>query len=94
MAYKWPNKDPQAVKDYGLDWSAWLAVGDTISTSLWTVSDPSLTINAFPSSILGGVTTVWLSAGTEGMVYSLVNHIKTSLNREDDRTVTVKVVTQ
>jgi len=30
-------KDPDAVLDYGFDWSDWLADGETISTSTWTV---------------------------------------------------------
>ena len=34
-------KDPDAVLDYSVDWSKWLA-GDQIETSTWFVSDPAL----------------------------------------------------
>ena len=34
-------KDPDAVLDYSVDWSKWLA-GDQIQTSAWLVSDPAL----------------------------------------------------
>jgi len=34
-------KDPDAVLDYSVDWSKWLA-GDQIQTSAWSVSDPAI----------------------------------------------------
>jgi len=82
------TKDPQAVLDYAVDWSDWLASGETISTSTWAVpsgvtkdSDSSTTTKA----------TIWLSGGTAGEDYDLVNHVITSSSREDDRTITVAV---
>ena len=79
-------KDPDAVLDYQIDWSDWLD-SDTISTSAWTVptgltedSDSNTTTTA----------TVWLSGGTAGTSYSVINHIVTAAGREDDRTITIK----
>jgi len=80
-------KDPDAVLDYQVDWSDWLDT-DTISTSTWTVptgitkdSDTNTTTAA----------TIWLSGGTAGTSYNIVNHIVTAAGREDDRTIIIKV---
>lgn len=83
-------KDPQAVKDYGFIWAPWLG-SDTITASTWA-SDNGITINS--SSFTTTTTTVWLSGGTEGLVYNIVNHITTAGGRQDDRTLVVQVVSQ
>ena len=81
-------KDPDAVLDYTLDWSSWLADGETISTSSWTVeagitedSDTNTSTNA----------TIWLSGGTDGSSYIVTNRITTSESRTDDRSVKISV---
>ena len=81
------TKDPSAVLDYTIDWSDWLD-SDTISTSTWTVptgltedSDTNTTTTA----------TVWLSSGTAGTQYTVINHIVTAGGREDDRSIYIMV---
>ena len=81
-------KDPQAVLDYGFDWSDWLQDGETITTSTWTL-DTGLSKTS--DSHDGSATTIWLSGGTADEDYSITNHIKTSANREDDRSHKIKV---
>ena len=80
------TKDPEATLDYQVDWEAWLA-GDTISTSDWDVpigltedSDSKTTLTA----------TVWLSGGTIGTTYAVVNEIVTVAAREDNRTIYIE----
>ena len=80
-------KDPDAILDYSIDWSAWLG-SDTISTSSWSVPTG---ITKVSDSKTTTVTTIWLSGGTEGPTYAVVNHIKTAAGREDDRTLYIKV---
>jgi hypothetical protein len=82
------TKDPQAVLDYEFDWSAWLDVGETITTS--TVSVPT-GIVLDSHSELGGVVIAWLSGGTAGVLYRVVSHVVTSSGRQDDRTIRVSV---
>lgn len=80
-------KDPEAVLDYHSDWTAWLD-GDVITASTWT-ADPGITIETDPPHAAthdDTTTTVWLSGGTPGTVYSVTNHITTAAGREDDRT--------
>lgn len=87
-------KDPQAKLDYTADWSAWLAmVNDTITASTWSVP-PGLTMESSPAPSIstdGKKTTVWLSGGTPGEDYPVVNHITTAAGRADDRTLNISV---
>ena len=84
------TKDPQAVLDYGFDWSAWLADGETITASSWLISDTGLTADSDEAT--DTTATIWLSGGTLGTTYRVTNHIITSQNRQDDRTLTISVV--
>lgn len=81
------TKDPQAVLDYTIDWSAWLN-GDTIVGSVWTVETGiTKTTDSFTST----VTTVWLSGGTVGKDYEITNRVTTATGRIDDRTFIIHV---
>lgn len=82
-------KDPSAVLDYGLDWTTWLA-GDTINTSTWTVS-AGITKTSESVDPTNKATTIWLSGGTAGVEYDIVNRIVTVGGRTDERTIRVIV---
>lgn len=84
-------KDPSAVLDYKFDWSDWLEASETITAATVTAA-AGLTVDS--SSITDSSTSVtaWLSAGTVGTRYSVVCHITTSADREDDRTIAIRVV--
>jgi hypothetical protein len=94
---KWTiDKDPDAVLDYSLDWVDWLATGDSLATSAWA-ADTGLSVDVSPApTIVGTVTTVWLSGGTAGSSYEVTNSITTDVpipnGRSDDRSFVVKVV--
>jgi len=81
------EKDPDAVLDYQIDWTDWLA-GDTISTSAWTVS-AGLTKTS--ESNTPATARVWLSGGQAGSVYKATNRIVTAGGRTDDRTLEIRV---
>lgn len=79
------TKDPESVLDYTVNWETWLD-GDTISASSWTVPT-GLTED---SDTFGNSTaTVWLSGGSVGRRYDIVNHITTAAAREEDQTLTI-----
>lgn len=82
------EKDPDAVLDYQIDWSDWLGA-DTISTSSWTVSS-GITKDSDTNS--STTTTIWLSGGTAGTRYELVNEIVTAGVRTENRTIYIEVV--
>ena len=83
------GKDPNAVLDYVIDWGdEWLEAGDEISTSTWTVPTG---ITKDSDTKTTTTTTIWLSGGTDGVSYDIVNRIVTTGGRTDDRTITIKV---
>jgi len=88
MALTWPDKDPNEVLDYELDWSARLSDGDTISASTWIVPD-GLTEDS--NSNTTTTTTIWLSGGTLGE-YTLTNRVTTAGGRTMDQSVRLTVV--
>lgn len=88
MALSWSApKDPDEVKDYGIDWSALLDT-DTISTSTWTLPSG---ITKDSDSHTTTATTIWLSGGTAGESYSILNRVVTVGLRTYDRTVKLKM---
>ena len=70
-------KDRGEVLDYKVDWSNWLS-SETISSSSWTVSD-GITVDSSTNTTTDA--TVWLSGGTRGGFYTVVNTIVTSAAR-------------
>lgn len=83
-------KDPNAVIDYKIDWSAWLTAADddTISTSTWIVPSG---ITKDSDSKTTTTATVWLSGGTAGEDYAITNRIVTAGGRTEDRTIRIMV---
>jgi hypothetical protein len=88
-------KDPDAILDFGFDWTDWLATAETISSSAWTLptdtTSPAVGLTRDSDSRSTVATTIWLSHGVDGEDYDITNHIVTSAGREDDRTITIKV---
>lgn len=81
-------KDPDAILDYGFDWTDWLATAETISSITWTVPTG---ITKTSEEQTTKIATVWLSGGTAGSNYSVACKIVTSGNRTDERTMTIRV---
>jgi hypothetical protein len=83
-------KDPNAVLDYGFDWSDWLQAGEVITSSTW-INPDSITINS--NAYLSETTVVWVSGGTAGKSYRLTNRIVTNNSpaRTEDRTLLIEV---
>lgn len=89
------TKDPDAVLDYGMDWSQWLNTGDTISSATWSVTAPTGDgdpIAVDSDSETTTVATAIVSGGTVGNQYDLTCRIVTAAGLTDDRTIRVTVV--
>jgi hypothetical protein len=72
-------KDPDEVRDYVINWVSRVGA-DPIITSVWAISNGAgLTI--LSNSYTVQTTTVWLSAGTDGITYTLTNTITTQGGR-------------
>jgi len=83
-------KDPDEVKDYRVDWVDGLD-DDTIASSVWSIGSADeeagheLVIDS--STYAASSTTVWLSGGTAGLTYRLLNRVATAGGRTLDQTV-------
>jgi hypothetical protein len=80
-------KDPNAVLDYSIDWTRWLA-GDQVATSEWLVPTGLTKVADSKASALA---TVWLSGGTAGQSYTVTNRVTTTGGRTEDRSFTIRV---
>ena len=81
------TKDPNAVLDYGIDWTRWLA-GDQIATSEWIIPTG---LTKMADSKTATSATVWLSGGSVGQSYTVTNRITTAAGRTEDRSFTIRV---
>jgi hypothetical protein len=83
----WPTKDPDEVLDYKLNWAdaedPALETGETILTSTFVVVSGDVVIDS-SSFVASGLTTVWLSGGTEGTSCVIRNRVTTSGGRTYD----------
>lgn len=82
-------KDPDAVLDYGFDWSQWLGT-DTIATSTWIVESP---LSIVPASEFNDDTTtrLFISGGDLNASYVITNQITTVGGRTDDRSIEIRI---
>lgn len=85
---KWPDKDPDEVLDYDIDWSARLLT-DTIATSEWIMAAGNLVKDSDTFST--SATKIWLSAGDLNITYQLTNRITTAGARTMDQTVRLSI---
>jgi hypothetical protein len=91
MAITWDPKDPDEVLDRYIDWPPRLPDGDTIIHSEWEVP-AGITLD--DSEFTETRTTAWLSGGTEGTTYTLVNRVMTEGGRTLDQSAKIKIKTK
>lgn len=82
-------KDPNANKDYPIDWTDWLAeISDTISSVAWTVPAGITQTNQSNTTTRA---VIWLSGGTLGTTYEIGCRITTAGGRIEDQTILVEI---
>jgi hypothetical protein len=82
-------KGPGDICDWTVTWTA-LLEADTIASSSWIV--PTGLTQASPApSFTANQTTIWLSGGTDGELYDLINTITTAGGRTWERTIRLLV---
>lgn len=96
MSYSFtaPPKDPSAVLDYEMDWSAWLATGETIIASPLPIvtSDAPETLSVSMVSVAGGNKVRFrLSGGSNGANHRVTVRVVTSIAQIDERTIQIPV---
>ena len=80
------TKDPNALLDYTVDWSAWLATGEVIDSVSWTVPTG---ITSAGTSNTDTTATIRLGTATRSKTYEIGCTITTSEGQIDKRTFSV-----
>jgi hypothetical protein len=105
MSFRWPNKDPDEILDYSVDWSRWLN-GATISSVVWSVDNSSgvkttiaasNTVNGIQNvsqTISGGVATINLGLGTANIEYKFYCTMSDSSGNVAERVIRLRVKEQ
>ena len=105
MSFRWPNKDPDEILDYSVDWSRFLD-GATITTCVWSVDDSTGTKTAITAgntvngiqnvaqTISGSTTTINLGLGTNNIEYKIYCRITDNSGNVAERVVRLRVKEQ
>ena len=106
MSFRWPNKDPDEILDYSVDWSRWLNNGVIISTVSWFVDNASNVKTAFTNgSTVNGlqnvvathtstVATINLALGTNNVEYKIYCRITDSSGSVAERVIKLRIKEQ
>jgi hypothetical protein len=105
MSFRWPNKDPDEILDFSVDWSRWLGTA-TISSVVWYVDNSSgvktaitagNTVNGIQNvsqTISGDVATINLGLGTNNTEYKFTCQITDSVGNVVERVIRLRVKEQ
>jgi len=101
MSFKWPNKDPDEILDYTVDWSRYL--GDkTISSVTWFIDDADGVKTEFTDALIvnglqkvsqsntNTVASIFLGLGTANVKYKLYCLIIDSNSLTSERSCTAR----
>lgn len=102
MSFRWPNKDPDEILDYSVDWSRWLT-SDTIEEVYWYTENSSGVKTLFTEGlVINGlqqvsqtntdtVATVMFGLGTNNTEYKIYCRIVDSSGALAERTIKLRV---
>lgn len=102
MAYKWPNKDPDEILDFSVDWSRFLN-GASIQSYSWYVEDasgvktliaPGAVVNGIQNvsqTANGDVVTINLGLGTLNTEYKFYSRITDNTGGIAERSIKLRI---
>jgi hypothetical protein len=105
MSFRWPNKDPDELLDYSIDWSRFLAAA-TITQIVWFVDDADgvktviaggQVVNGIQNvaqTIVGGVATINLGLGTNNIEYKFTCRMSDSTGSVAERVIRLRIKEQ
>lgn len=87
--------DPNARVDYAIDWGtpsltssrSWLEPDEAITSSVWSISDPSMTVVPKDDGSASGSCSAWVSGTPSTNPVQITCHVTTSAGRQDDRSI-------
>jgi hypothetical protein len=86
MTFTAEDKDPAAILDYEMDWSLWLAEGETIVSATVQVAESDLALTMI-STVDGKIVRWRAEGGSAGSNYDVTVEVNTSSGQRDQRTV-------
>jgi len=102
MSYKWPNKDPDEILDYSVDWSRFLDAA-TIASVTWYIDNADGVKTQYDDTdVVNGlqkvsqtetttVATIRLSLGTNNVQYKLYCSMTDNEGLTAERSVTIRI---
>lgn len=85
-------KHPEATLDYTVDWGSDYLSGEALATSEWAVEPDEPDGAMVASSRFDLLTsTVTINGGVVGHIYRLTNHVTTTNDRDDSRSIMLRV---
>lgn len=105
MSFRWPNKDPDEVLDYSVDWSRYLGSA-SIASITWYVDDEDGTktqiestdvvngIQHVSATTSGQVATINLGLGTNNVDYKFYCQMQDSTGSTTERVIRLRVKEQ
>jgi hypothetical protein len=86
------TKQPVEIKDYDIDYTKWMPVGDSIQSVTASISPAGLTLGSV--LVNGLVVKIWLSGGTNGLSYKITVNVTTTGGRlqQDEFFIKVKEI--
>lgn len=102
MSYKWPDKDPDEIVDYSVDWSRFLG-SDTITSAVWSIDDANGTkteVNSaddvnglifMQGTLSGQVATARFNGGTNNIRYNITCRVNTGEGLRFERSVFLRI---
>lgn len=80
--------DPGARKDFAVDWTRWLSLGELITTTVVT-AESGVTVDDFSEA--DGIVTVWLQDGVLNKTPAVTCRVTTDSGRTDERSFVVVI---
>lgn len=105
MSFKWPNKDPDEVLDYSVDWSRWIASATITGVTWYVDNENNVKTELNDSDIVNGiqcvsrtntdtVATIYLGQGVVNTNYKFYCKISTTAGSVAERTIRLRVKEQ
>jgi hypothetical protein len=82
--------DPSSNLNFQHDWTEWLAVGETITARLWSISPFNEGTPVTPALTGATTDTVFVTGMLQGRIYRLTERITTSAGVIDERTIVIR----
>jgi len=105
MSFRWPNKDPDELLDYSIDWSRFIGAA-SISSAVWYVEDSAgvktliaagAVVNGIQNvsqTISNAITTINIGLGTNNIEYKFTCRITDSTGSVAERAVRLRIKEQ